>query len=321
MSTDQQNLYEIIGLPQDSGRDLIEEQCIRLGDQYRPDKNSGDLRAALMFAKIERAYQTLVDPVKRAAYDAELHSGASAQGAALVEVVSAGVTLHSKINSWIAMLFLLVVFKILSDLLSRIAASWLQTQNVGAMNVATVGAIAGVAAAFVGTVIVGRLLAGLIPLWPPLSGILRTRGAAEITQGNRILATLAMLILVPVVLVGGSIAAGSHWNGLAGFAGEDSGSFSVLGLGGIECSEYLAYRQRENTNYDGATARVSAEWALGYISGYNSATSGRLANGIPVTTVVAYIDKYCHDHPLSTVVATVGCLHANFGGPPLPYCK
>jgi hypothetical protein len=72
MSIAQQNLYEIIGLPRDAGRDLIEEQCVRLGEQYHPDKNVGDIHAALMFAQIEKAYETLVDPTRRAAYDAEL---------------------------------------------------------------------------------------------------------------------------------------------------------------------------------------------------------------------------------------------------------
>lgn len=72
MSADQQNLYEVIGLPRDASQDLIKERCVELGEWYRPDKNSGDLVKALKFAQIERAYETLVDPVKRAGYDAEL---------------------------------------------------------------------------------------------------------------------------------------------------------------------------------------------------------------------------------------------------------
>jgi curved DNA-binding protein CbpA len=72
MSTDQQSLYEVVGVPPDASQALIEEQCIRLGDRYRPDNNSGDLRAGLLFAQIEKAYETLLDPVKRASYDAEL---------------------------------------------------------------------------------------------------------------------------------------------------------------------------------------------------------------------------------------------------------
>ena len=231
------------------------------------------------------------------------------------------ISLHSKINSWVALLFLLAVFKVLSDVLSKLAAKWLQTNNFEAANVAFVGGTAGVIAAFVVTVMVGRFLAEIIPLWPPLSGILMTRGAAEITQGKRILATVAMLVLTPVILVGGFIAVDSQKKESARMAAETWGSFSIHGLGRIECSEYLSYRQKENANYNGATARTTAEWALGYITGYNSATSATLASNIQETTVIAYLDKYCRDEPLRLVAPAVGCLHANFGGPPLPYCK
>ncbi len=89
MNTEQQNLYEVLELPRDAGRELIEEQCIRLGDRYRPDKNSGDLGAALMLAPIAKAYQTLVDPVRRTAYDAELRSEAIAQEHAAGEAMLA----------------------------------------------------------------------------------------------------------------------------------------------------------------------------------------------------------------------------------------
>jgi hypothetical protein len=351
MGNDQQNLYEVLGLSQDADRDLIEQQCVRLGDRYRSDKNSGDLRAALMFAQIEKAYQTLVDPVRRAAYDAELRGEATAQGhAAAIGTVrrksppasgaaSSGedISLHSKINSWVALLFLLSVFKVLSDLLSKLAAKWLQTNNFDALNVAFVGAIAGVIAAFVGTVMFGRFLAEIIPLRPPLSGILRTRGATEITPGKRVLATVAMLVLTPVVLVGGFIAVNSLKKESAGIAAETSEIkkkesagiaaeaeekfHSIHGIGARECGEYLSYRQKENNSYDGATARINEEWALGFVTGYNSATSTQLASNIPGTTVIAFLDKYCRDEPLRHVANAVSCLHASFGGPPLPYCK
>jgi curved DNA-binding protein CbpA len=79
LSSDQTNLYEVIGLPQNASPDLIEEQCIRLGERYRSDKNSGDVLRARAFAQVERAYETLLDPVKRAAYDTELRREALAQ--------------------------------------------------------------------------------------------------------------------------------------------------------------------------------------------------------------------------------------------------
>lgn len=217
MSADQQNLYEVLGLPQDASQDLIEQQCIHLGERYRSGKNSGDLHAALNFAQIAKAYETLANPVKRAAYDAELRNEAFAQdhaaviasaenSSALTAAASGDISLHSKINSWIALLFLLVVCNVLSSLLSRIVAKWLQTNNFEAANVAIVGGATGVIAAFVVAVIFGRFLAGIIPLWPPLSGILMTRGASEITREKRIVVTVALLVLALVVQTGGNVA-------------------------------------------------------------------------------------------------------------------
>ena len=43
MSANQQTHYEVLGLPQDASMGLIEKQSIRLGERYRPEKNSGDL--------------------------------------------------------------------------------------------------------------------------------------------------------------------------------------------------------------------------------------------------------------------------------------
>lgn len=240
-SIPQQNLYDVIELPQDAGRGLIEEQCIRLGERYRLEKNSGDLRAALLFAQVEKAYETLVDPAKRAAYDAALRSKATAPGraafigtvsasansaAAVTGVASGDISLHSKINSWVALLLLLAVAKVLSDVLSRIAASWLQANNFGGMTVATVGAIAGVVAAFVIAIMMGWLLAWFMPIWPPLAGVLMTRGAKEITSGSRIVVTVALLVLVPVALVAGEFAVKNLQRKEAARIAEDARSFA-----------------------------------------------------------------------------------------------
>ena len=116
------------------------------------------------------------------------------------------ISLHSKINSWIAIVFLLVVCKVLSDLLSTLAAKWLLGNNFAPANVGIVGGTVGVITAFVVTIMVGRFLAEIIPLWPPLSGILMTRGATEISRGARIVTTLALLFLALAVLEGGFIA-------------------------------------------------------------------------------------------------------------------
>jgi uncharacterized membrane protein YjgN (DUF898 family) len=77
--TVQQNLYEVIGLPQHASPDLIKELCLHLAERYRPENNVGDFQAAHMFAQIEKAYETLLDPVKRAAYNNELNQAARAK--------------------------------------------------------------------------------------------------------------------------------------------------------------------------------------------------------------------------------------------------
>jgi len=64
-----QTLYDLIGISPDASPQVIEKACLQLGDKYRPDKNPGDANAAQKFAFFEQAFVTLIDPVKRAAYD------------------------------------------------------------------------------------------------------------------------------------------------------------------------------------------------------------------------------------------------------------
>ncbi|MSP97054.1 MAG: J domain-containing protein [Betaproteobacteria bacterium] len=63
------SLYEIIGVSPSASTETIKQACLRLGEETRPDKNFGSKCAASRFGQIERAYATLGDPRKRAAYD------------------------------------------------------------------------------------------------------------------------------------------------------------------------------------------------------------------------------------------------------------
>lgn len=72
MTNANQTLYDLIYVSADASQAEIENACLQLGERYQPDNHSGDLRWALKFAQVENAYETLHDPVKRAAYDAEL---------------------------------------------------------------------------------------------------------------------------------------------------------------------------------------------------------------------------------------------------------
>ena len=68
-------LYEIIGVPNFASHKVIEETCIHLADKYSPDKNPNDSLAAVAFQEVEKAFETLANPAKRAAYDASLLNG------------------------------------------------------------------------------------------------------------------------------------------------------------------------------------------------------------------------------------------------------
>lgn len=65
-------LYEMIGVDSSVGTQEIEATCLKLAEQFRPDKNIGDLQAAVRFRDIEKAYEILGDAQKRKAYDAQL---------------------------------------------------------------------------------------------------------------------------------------------------------------------------------------------------------------------------------------------------------
>ncbi len=111
------------------------------------------------------------------------------------------VTLHSKVNNWIALLFLIVVFNVFSSLASKLVAlvPWMQGLDIGPAAYALLRAAIGVTAAAVATFILGNLLAEQIPLRPPLSSLLMSGKLPEIARRRRIVATVALLILMPVV--------------------------------------------------------------------------------------------------------------------------
>ena len=67
--------YEVVGLSPAARQDEIEAACLRLAQQNHPSKLPGDAAAAELFAELERAYEILVDPGKRAAYDSVLVGG------------------------------------------------------------------------------------------------------------------------------------------------------------------------------------------------------------------------------------------------------
>jgi len=64
-----QSYYEVLGVSRGAADSDIKKSYYKLAKKYHPDTNQGDPAAAKKFQEIQRAYDTLRDPQKRAAYD------------------------------------------------------------------------------------------------------------------------------------------------------------------------------------------------------------------------------------------------------------
>jgi len=73
--------YEILGLKKDANETDVKKAYRRLAMEWHPDKHKGDKTAEEKFKEINRAYETLSDPQKKAMYDQFGEAGANFSGA------------------------------------------------------------------------------------------------------------------------------------------------------------------------------------------------------------------------------------------------
>lgn len=66
------NYYEVLGIPYDADAATIKRRYRELVRKFHPDVAIDKLAAHEKFVQIVDAYQTLIDPIRRAAYDAKL---------------------------------------------------------------------------------------------------------------------------------------------------------------------------------------------------------------------------------------------------------
>jgi curved DNA-binding protein CbpA len=64
-----ENFYEILGVPNTADQAMIRAAFKKLAMHYHPDRNPNDPESEDMFKKINEAYHTLSDPVKKLRYD------------------------------------------------------------------------------------------------------------------------------------------------------------------------------------------------------------------------------------------------------------
>ncbi|MCL6450369.1 MAG: molecular chaperone DnaJ [Acetobacteraceae bacterium] len=65
----ERDFYEVLGVSRDASPEEIKKAYRRLARQHHPDANPGDPQAEARFKEINRAYEVLSDPDKRARYD------------------------------------------------------------------------------------------------------------------------------------------------------------------------------------------------------------------------------------------------------------
>lgn len=68
------DFYETLGVARSASEDEIKKAYRKLAMKYHPDRNQGDKVAEDKFKEIQKAYEVLSDPEKKAAYDQYGHS-------------------------------------------------------------------------------------------------------------------------------------------------------------------------------------------------------------------------------------------------------
>ena len=68
------DFYEVLGVGRDASERDIKKAYKRLAMKFHPDRNQGDESAAEKFKEVKEAYEILLDPQKKAAYDQYGHA-------------------------------------------------------------------------------------------------------------------------------------------------------------------------------------------------------------------------------------------------------
>src|SRR5438046_4687927 len=81
MATEKRDYYEVLGVERNAGDDEIKRAYRKLAVKFHPDKNPDDPHAEEKFKELGEAYDVLMDPDKRAAYDRFGHAAFARGGA------------------------------------------------------------------------------------------------------------------------------------------------------------------------------------------------------------------------------------------------
>jgi hypothetical protein len=87
--------------------------------------------------------------------------------------------------------------------------------------------------------------------------------------------------------------------GLVAVVPVEAQAFSMIGAGVGSCGTWTADRRSRPMPAD-----VDAEWVLGFLSGtgFEDGPEVNPLNGMDADGVLAWIDNYCHAHPITQIV-------------------
>src|SRR5438034_3790551 len=81
MATKKRDYYEVLGIARNAPEEEIKRAYRKLAVKVHPDKNPDDPHAEEKFKELGEAYDVLIDPDKRAAYDRFGHAAFASGGA------------------------------------------------------------------------------------------------------------------------------------------------------------------------------------------------------------------------------------------------
>src|SRR5262245_27757735 len=81
MATEKRDYYEVLGVARTASVEEIKRSYRKLAVKFHPDKNPDDPHAEEKFKELGEAYDVLMDPDKRAAYDRFGHAAFAHGGA------------------------------------------------------------------------------------------------------------------------------------------------------------------------------------------------------------------------------------------------